>query len=267
MKTSVLFGTVLLISSFTTGISAGVTADCAPQDSETVVSYSMLEKLPEFPDGEQAMQDWIERNRKYSDTEAPEIIVLVDFIVRADGSLSDVTVIDRYRSGSPLVKEAARLFRSMPKWEPAISKGKAVSAHCTRTISSWPRDIERNPHVIVPDPYLAWNRKPYEMSTVPKIPEYPGGSKAMYEWVADNIIYPAEAVRAKIEGKVIVRFTISETGSVEDPVIVKGITGSLDNEALRVVGSMPRWEPGYSDGHPVKTSFTMPVTFRLAKER
>ena len=89
----------------------------------------------------------------------------------------------------------------------------------------------------------------------------------MYSWIADNIIYPAEAVKAKIEGKVIVEFIISETGSVENPKIVKGVTPSLDKEALRIIGAMPRWEPGRAHGNPVKTSFTVPVTFRLAKDR
>lgn len=239
-------------------------------DKDKVLSYAMLEKTPEFPGGDQAMHNWLDQNMRYPEKAqkaGQEVTILVEFIVNSDGTLRDVKSKHRYDRDSMFVKEAIRLFKSMPKWQPATYKGKAVNAYYTRPVEFRIKGRERNPHVIEQHPYLAWNGKPYEMSNVPKIPEYPGGATAMYKWIADNIVYPADAVKAKIEGKVLVEFIISEKGSIENPKVIKSVSECLDKEAIRVVSAMPRWEPGYANGSPVKTKFTVPVSFKLAKER
>lgn len=246
-----------------------VKAWCA-EHGDKVFSYAMLEKTPEFPGGDQAMHDWLDQNMRYPEKAqkaGQEVTILVEFIVNADGTLRDIKSKHRYDRDSLFVKEAIRLFKSMPKWQPATYKGKAVNAYFTRPVEFRIKGRERNPHVIEHHPYLAWDGKPYEMSNVPKIPEYPGGATAMYKWIADNIVYPADAVKSKIEGKVLVEFIISEKGSIENPKVIKSVSVSLDKEALRVVSAMPRWEPGYANGSPVKTKFTVPVSFKLAKER
>ena len=99
-----------------------------------------------------------------------------------------------------------------------------------------------------------------------KMPEYPGGMSACLQYLSDNIRYPADAAKQKIEGRVLVTFIINKDGSVSDAEVLRPFHPSLDLEALRVVLSMPNWEPGYQRGHTVRVRFTVPVTFRLSKK-
>lgn len=93
--------------------------------------------------------------------------------------------------------------------------------------------------------------------------EYPGGEKALIKFIAENTKYPVEAVNKKIQGKVFVKFNINKDGKVEYANIVKGVDPSLDEEALRVIKSMPAWNVGKNYGSKVSMGFTIPVTFVL----
>lgn len=97
--------------------------------------------------------------------------------------------------------------------------------------------------------------------------QYPGGQKAMMEWIGANIRYPKEAEKNRIEGRVIVKLTINRDGSVVNPVIVRGVHNLLDEEALRVVGLMPKWVPGKINGEAVCSYFYLPFVFRLPKDK
>ena len=102
--------------------------------------------------------------------------------------------------------------------------------------------------------------------SVEQIPEYPGGMDELMKFLAQNIRYPEEAMKNNIQGRVIVKFIVTDDGSVVDPTIVKGVDQSLDQEALRVVNSMPKWKPGTVNGKPVSCYFTLPVNFRLQED-
>lgn len=93
--------------------------------------------------------------------------------------------------------------------------------------------------------------------------EYPGGIQALMKWLSANIRYPESAQENNIEGRVVVKFVVERDGSITQPIIVKGVNKDLDNEALRVVGNMPKWTPGKSNGEPVRCYYTIPVNFRL----
>lgn len=95
------------------------------------------------------------------------------------------------------------------------------------------------------------------------LPEFPGGEKAMMQWIAQNIQYPKEAIDAKIEGSVIVSFFVEKDGSISNAEVIKSVHESLDKEALRVVNAMPKWKPGMEKGEAVRVKYTVPVTFRL----
>lgn len=92
---------------------------------------------------------------------------------------------------------------------------------------------------------------------------FEGGGGAVKRWVAENTIYPYEAVELGIEGKVQVMFVVSTDGSVKNVSVQKFAHPLLDKEALRVVKSMPKWTPAYNNGKPVNTIFRLPVTFKL----
>lgn len=83
------------------------------------------------------------------------------------------------------------------------------------------------------------------------------------EFIQKNIIYPEEAKTKKLEGKVYVSFVVDKDGYIKDAKVVRGSHASLNQEALRVVLSSPRWEPGKEKGKPVSVSFTFPIIFSL----
>ena len=100
-------------------------------------------------------------------------------------------------------------------------------------------------------------------TVVEVMPKFKGGNKAMMEFLMMNMKYPESAVKAKQQGKAVVGFVVKKDGTVSDVYIVKS-TGYdvLDNEAMRVVKSMPAWEPGKQKGKPVDVKYFVPITFR-----
>lgn len=98
------------------------------------------------------------------------------------------------------------------------------------------------------------------------LPQFPGGQGVMMKYLAANIKYPASAVKAKKQGRVIVSFVIQKDGSVTNARIVRSVDPELDAEALRIVKAMPNWTPGTQDGKPVNVRYTIPVVFSLYKD-
>ena len=97
------------------------------------------------------------------------------------------------------------------------------------------------------------------------MPYFPGGQVLMLKYLADNIKYPASAVKAKKQGRVIVTFIVQKDGSVTHAKIAKSVDPELDAEALRIVKGMPKWTPGTQNGKPVNVKYTLPVNFSLQK--
>lgn len=95
------------------------------------------------------------------------------------------------------------------------------------------------------------------------MPQFKGGNKAMMDFLMMNMKYPESAAKAKQQGRAVVGFVVGKDGTVSDVYIVKS-TGYdvLDNEAMRVVKSMPAWEPGKQKGKPVDVKYFVPITFR-----
>lgn len=94
-------------------------------------------------------------------------------------------------------------------------------------------------------------------------PSYPGGNEALKEYLQTHLKYPEIARKKKIEGRVTVRFKVNKDGSVFDVKVLHSVNPFLDQEAIRVVKKMPKWNPGTQFGLPVSVYFTVPVNFRL----
>ena len=98
-------------------------------------------------------------------------------------------------------------------------------------------------------------------------PEYPGGMKALYAFLGENTVYPKEAQDAKYEGTTQLKFIIDKYGVVDSVTILRSSGYEvLDDEAVRVVKSMPKWIPGKVNGKPVATYYRIPIRFQLSKE-
>ena len=98
---------------------------------------------------------------------------------------------------------------------------------------------------------------------VEQMPEYPGGPKALMEFLNNNVQYPAEAEKAGIQGRVIATFVVEKDGSISNAKVVKSVDPLLDAEALRVIGAMPNWKPGMQNGKIVRVKYTVPLSFHL----
>ena len=94
-------------------------------------------------------------------------------------------------------------------------------------------------------------------------PEYPGGMVAMYKFISDNVHYPKDAKKAGIQGKVLLQFTVDSKGNVVNVIVKKGLSESIDAEAVRVVNAMPKWKPGTQAGKAVNVFYNLPIEFKL----
>lgn len=119
---------------------------------------------------------------------------------------------------------------------------------------------------VVPEPVVEKHEPEKIFVAVEQPAEFPGGPAAMMKWLSNNIRYPESAQQNGISGRVVVKFVVEKDGSIGSPSIVKGVDRDLDQEALRVVKRMPKWQPGKNNGQPVRSYFNLPVTFRLQNQ-
>ena len=98
---------------------------------------------------------------------------------------------------------------------------------------------------------------------VEEMPAFPGGEAKLMEYVGKNIKYPQIARETGIQGRVFIGFVVEPDGSVSNVKLLRGIGGGCDEEAMRVVKSMPKWKPGKQRGKAVRVSYQIPVFFKL----
>jgi TonB family protein len=101
------------------------------------------------------------------------------------------------------------------------------------------------------------------LTSVEQMPEFPGGVQGIIRFLSTNVKYPELALKLKVEGRVLVKFVVSNSGKVKNVVLLRDIGYGCGEEALRVVRSMPDWKPGKQNGQYVNVYFTLPISFRL----
>lgn len=94
-------------------------------------------------------------------------------------------------------------------------------------------------------------------------PEFPGGSEKLYKYLTENIKYPEAALKANVDGRVFLKFLVRSDGSITDVMVAKGIGFGCDQEAIRVVKNMPKWNPGKQSNIPVNVQYILPIAFEL----
>lgn len=129
---------------------------------------------------------------------------------------------------------------------------KLAAAQSEGLVESVAEILEKNPDAVIP------------FAAVENKPGFNGGDANDFsKWVSENIQYPQDAIDGKIEGRVILQFTVSKEGDVKDVEVLRGVNELLDAEAVRVVSASPKWEAGSQNGVPVAVKYTFPVIFRL----
>lgn len=213
--------------------------------------FTVVEKMPSFPGGDAELLKYIATNIKYpkeSQDNGEQGRVICSFIVGRDGSVNNPEVL---RGVTPLLnEEAVRVINTMPRWNPGMQRGKAVAVKYTVPITFRLKSPVEE-------------AKEETLTVVDVMPQYPGGDRELLKFIAQSIKYPTDAQEAGVQGRVICSIVVDKKGNIVEPKIIRGIDPSLDAEALRVIGMMPRWTPGRQDGKAVRVLYTVPITFRL----
>jgi TonB family protein len=219
--------------------------------------FFIVEEMPKFQ-GESfdSFRVWAAEQIRYPKVAADNGIegrVFVRFIVFPDGHVDSVEVI---RGVDPaLDAEAVRVVKSSPRWTPGKQRGKKVAVAFTFPITFQLGKKEPSPPVYGPSGDEVF-------FIVEQMPRFQGGTIDDFrEWVAKQLVYPEDAAEEGISGRVLVSFIVETDGSLSNIKVVKGSYPSLDAEALRVVKSSPKWEPGVQRNRKVRVSVTIPINF------
>lgn len=237
------------------------------KDNDTV--FQIVEQMPEFPGGVEALMKYISDNVKYPQEAKDKNIsgrVVLGFVIEKDGSVNEVKVLRGIGGGCD--DEAVRVIKTMPKWKPGRQKGEPVRVFYQIPINFKLDDGQSqtslgkaNVSKVSKDDMKPDENDVYQI--VEEMPQYPGGEEALMGYVSKNIVYPQEAQEKGISGRVFVSFVVEKDGSVSNVEVQRGIGGGCDEEAIRVIGAMPKWKPGKQDGKPVRVSYMMPITYKL----
>ena len=124
-----------------------------------------------------------------------------------------------------------------------------------------PVAVEQNAEAQVTDESNPQSEKIYK--SVEQMPMFPGGEVGLLRYLQENIQYPPEAAKNNVQGRVILQFVVDKTGQVGEVKILRSVSEEIDAEAVRVVKSLPKFEPGRQDGKPVAVWYTLPVSFNI----
>ena len=124
-----------------------------------------------------------------------------------------------------------------------------------------PVAVERNAEAQVTDESNPQSETIYK--SVEQMPMFPGGEIELIKYLSQNIQYPPEAAKNNVQGRVILQFVVDKTGQVGEVKVVRSVSEELDAEAVRVVKTLPKFEPGRQDGKPVAVWYTLPVSFNI----
>ena len=232
--------------------------------------YNIVEQMPQFPGGDPAMFEYISKNVKYPQKAKDEGIqgrVFIQFVVEKDGSVGEVKLLRGIGGGCD--EEGIRVVKSMPKWTPGQQAGKAV-----RVLYTLPIFFKLDDQT--PQPNNKGDMQPdkngvYQIAE--EMPRFPGDDKALMVYLQKNLIMPekykgnTDENPSLAEYRTFVKFVVNEDGSISDIQLLRKSAEfkDLDEEAIRVVKSMPNWEPGKKEGKPVKVYFNLPIVFKFRK--
>ena len=236
----------------------------APKENGQDTVLTVVEKNPEFPGGLDALLSFMSKNIKYPKEASEKGIqgtVFVQFIVRNTGKISNAKVLRGVGGGCD--EEAVRVINNMPDWIPGMQNKKNVSV-----LFQIPVKFQLSSGQVMKGKAQAAFKTPAneEKRYMPdQNPEFPGGHDALMKFIAKNVKYPAEAIKMGMTGTVFVQFTVTKTGDISMPKILRGIGNACDQEAIKIVNMMPKWTPGLKDGKPIDVIDCIPIKFQLAK--
>lgn len=225
-------------------------AEQIQSESDAVVSQAVTEMKNEMTPTQEQPLVQVE--------ETEENVEVVGKVVDIDGKpvIGAAILIRGTKKGSVTDPEGLFRMKDVPvgSWIDVMYVGfKTVSMQVTKANASKLSFVMEKEN--------ASNGKVFDV--VEQMPQFPGGMPALMKWLQDNMKYPKEAQDAKQQGRVIVSFVVEKDGSITNVRVVKSVTPALDEEAIRVVKAMPKWNPGMQNGEPVRVNYTVPISFLL----
>ena len=209
---------------------------------------------PQFPGGDAALIGFLNAYVKYPLKAAQDSVegkVIVQFTVKKTGKIENVKVLRSVRED--LDNEAVRVIKMMPDFIPGKQNGEVADMLYTIPVSF----------------KLFDNMEPLTVSEGSDVPDgfeppmFPGGERALMEFLKENVKYPPMAAKRKTQGKVVMTFVVDKTGKVTEIKVAKSVDIYLDTEAMRVCKLLPNFIPARQNGEPVSVWFTLPITFKL----
>jgi TonB family protein len=214
-----------------------------PKDSTFGPVYTKVEFMPTFPGGSVALKDYLAANVGYP---KPALIngveekIEIQFVVDREGFVKDPRIIRGLNDTAN--QDALRVMRQMPQWNAGLNEDLPVAVEMSLNI-------------------------PYRMSPIFKIvqnmPAFAEGQAAMNRFLDEHLKYPELARQNRTEGVVVVQFVVETDGLLSNLYIVKELGSGCDEEALRLVKSMPPWQPGVYLGNLVRVQFNLPIRFKI----
>lgn len=232
----------------------GIYKDGKLIDGEPVVpdvTYDQPEKPAVYITGDDGFDEFLKMSsanidglKEIAKPRRIDLRVLID----KTGRITNVEIISEIQPNE--LEILNEVFKELPKFTPATEEGIPVISLKDLNFVLSADGLKRN----IKDEVFA---EPDEM------PEFPGGSEALRHFIASNLHYPYAAQKERIQGKVFVNFIVNEDGTISKVTLARGVHYLLDEEAIRVIKSMPKWTPGERDGKPIKVSYTVPISFAL----
>jgi TonB family protein len=282
-------------------------------DNKPMVS---VEKMPQYPGGDEALLNFIKENLKYPSAAVSggvEGRVTVRFVVGEDGYVRDIVVVRSLNSACD--DEAVRVVKLMPRWTPGEVSGRKVPVYYTLPVAyripkadpllfvdgfSQPYSLLKDTTKLKPANIKSMNvlkeaiaierfgekgmngvvivetvsraakidsalRFDVPLYSVEVMPQFPGGDRALVEFIQNNLKYPRADAELGIQGRTTIRFIINKQGKPTDITVIRGLSQGCDAEAVRVVQMMPTWKPGTQNGQPVCVYYTLPMVFKLQR--
>lgn len=226
--------------------------------------FRNVDVMPSYPGGEVALLQDVANNIVYPPNAQNISLhgqVVLQFVVEKDGSVGEVRVV---KSLWPFCDTASiEAVKKLKRFTPGLVDEKPVRTWYTLPITFKIDQSDDNYKLVKTwDPDTAVFRDPYSM------PFYPGGDHALIQDLAENLVYPPEAVKEGTQGRVILQFVIKKDGSIDidNITVTRSLSPECDQAAIEAVKKLKKFKPGLKDAKPVNVRYTLPVSFKLPAE-
>lgn len=241
------------------------------QSNVSVEPLAKAEQMPSFPGGEIALKEYVDFNLGYI-SDPPQGVdqyIVTRFVVSKEGLIQDVEIVQGI--SETLNRKALTLINNMPRWTSGKQNNQAVPVRIElpiRFIVPVPKAKPAQSESTNVIPATTSLQNPAKDSipvykVVERMPSFPEGQAALLRYLAQNLEYPRIAKENGVYGMVVVQMIVERDGSLSNVRAIKGIGAGCDEEAERVVRSMPKWTPGFQNGEPVRVQFNLPIRYKL----